>query len=83
MVVLHVDTSSEWRGGQVQLCHLVRGMVQRGVETAVACPEDAPLWRALAGIGARRVALPEGRTLRGALKMAMADADVVAFLSVH
>ncbi len=47
MRVLHVDTAREWRGGQTQLLHLVRG----APDQAVALPPDAPLRPALEEAG--------------------------------
>ena len=47
MTVLHVDTAREWRGGQRQLEHLVRGMMARGVPTWVAAPMNGELARRL------------------------------------
>lgn len=46
MKVLHVDTASEWRGGQVQLALLVRAAPGLGV----AVVPGAPLSRALSGV---------------------------------
>ena len=83
MLVLHVDTATEWRGGQVQLMHLVRGMAERGCAVGVACPEGTPLWAALEGEGVERIALPPGRTVRGALKLALSGADLVAAHTSH
>jgi len=83
MRILHVDTATEWRGGQVQLLHLVRGMLSRGWEVAVGCPEDSPLWSALADSEAQRLPLPPGRSLRGALRVARASADLVAAHTSH
>jgi len=48
--ILHVDTATEFRGGQRQLVLLAAGLARRGHHQAVACPEGAPL----------RAALPEG-----------------------
>jgi len=83
MRVLHVDTATEWRGGQVQLVHLVSGMVRRHHDVSVACPEGTPLWGALDFLGAGRIPLPPGRTIRGALKVALAEADLVAAHTSH
>jgi len=40
MRVLHIDTAREWRGGQTQLLHLMRGM---SATAAVVLAPDAPL----------------------------------------
>ena len=48
MKVLHVDSGKEWRGGQTQLLHLVRGA---SGEHHVALPVGAPLVSTLQGDG--------------------------------
>ncbi len=83
MEVLHVDTATEWRGGQVQLLHLVCGMRDRGIGVTVACPEGSPLWEAVGVQEVERIALPPGRSIRGALKIATSRADVVAAHTSH
>ncbi len=80
--VLHVDTATEWRGGQVQLLHLLRGMAARGWPARVACPEDSPLWQAVAGV-ADRLAVPPGRSLTTARVLAAASPDLVAAHTSH
>lgn len=47
MRVVHVDTSTEWRGGQRQLELLARGLADRGIDQVVACVPGSPLDRAL------------------------------------
>ncbi len=83
MRVLHVDTATEWRGGQVQLLHLVRGMVAEGLEVQVGCPAGSPLWTALESVDVSRMALPAGRSIRGALRVAGAAVDLVAAHTSH
>jgi glycosyltransferase involved in cell wall biosynthesis len=81
--VMHVDTATQWRGGQVQLLHLVRGMVARGHEVLVGCVRGAPLWSRLEGVGAQRLVLPAGRSLRGAVAAARQRVDLVAAHTSH
>ena len=47
MRVVHVDTSTEWRGGPRPLQLLVQGLASRGVEQAVVCVPGSPIARAL------------------------------------
>ncbi len=79
--VLHVDTSTEWRGGQVQLLALARGMAERGWPVAVGCPRGSPLWQALDGV--ERLDLPAGRSPLGTLRLARASADLLAAHTSH
>jgi glycosyltransferase involved in cell wall biosynthesis len=81
--VLHVDTATEWRGGQVQLLHLVRGMLGHGCDVTVGCPPDSPLWKAVGQTAASRMALPAGRSIRAAIRVARADVDLVAAHTSH
>jgi len=81
--VLHVDTASEWRGGQVQLLTLVRGMVDRGWPVLVACPADSPLWRRLEFLGDRRLAIPAGNSIRTTWAARQADVDLIAAHTSH
>lgn len=60
MRVLHVDTAREWRGGQTQLLHLVRGSGD-----AVALPADAPLRPALEAAGVEVLPVAFGGSVRG------------------
>lgn len=80
---MHVDTATQWRGGQVQLLHLVRGMVARGHAVTVACPRGAALWARLADVDVRRLAVPSGRSIRGALAVLRQDIDLVAAHTSH
>jgi glycosyltransferase involved in cell wall biosynthesis len=41
--VLHLDISTEWRGGQQQLLYLTRGLEERGVVSVVAASQGSPL----------------------------------------
>lgn len=81
--VLHVDTASEWRGGQVQLLALVRGMVARGWEVQVACPPDGRLWRELAFLGDRRLAIAAGVSARTSWTVRQSGAGLVAAHTSH
>lgn len=81
--VLHVDTATEWRGGQVQLLALVRGMVKRGWEVSVACPPDGRLWNELAFLGARRLAIAPGVSARTSWTARQAEVDLVAAHTSH
>lgn len=66
MRVLHLDTATEWRGGQQLLLRLARGMAARGLDVAVACPASGRLWIELGRAGVERVPVPPGRSLRAA-----------------
>lgn len=81
--VLHVDTATEWRGGQVQLLHLARGMEEAGWAPSVACPGESPLWRALEFLGDRRLAIPVGMSARTTWRVRQAEVDVVAAHTSH
>jgi glycosyltransferase involved in cell wall biosynthesis len=41
--VLHLDISSQWRGGQQQLLYLTRGLEERGIVSVVATTKGSPL----------------------------------------
>lgn len=60
MRVLHVDTAREWRGGQTQLLHLVRGSGD-----AVALPADAALRPALEAAGVEVIPVAFHGVVRG------------------
>lgn len=45
MKVLHVDTGTEWRGGQQQALYLYAGLAELGVEGVMACPPGSELER--------------------------------------
>jgi len=82
--VVHVDTSTQWRGGQVQLLLLARGMAARGAEVGVACPEGSPMWEALAAVPeVVRIAVPAGRSLRTPPILAGLPADLLAAHTSH
>lgn len=82
--VVHVDTATQWRGGQVQLRLLVEGMVLRGWPGVVACPPGSPLWQALREVpGVERLAVPPGRSLRATWRLAQSGADLLAAHTSH
>lgn len=81
--VLHVDTATEWRGGQVQLLALVRGMEARGWTAQVACPPEGRLWQELAFLGDRRLAIPAGASTRTTWYIRQSDVDLVAAHTSH
>ena len=81
--VLHVDTANEWRGGQVQLLHLVVGMRKRGWPVSVACPEGSPLWNAVKEAGVETVSVPVGRSMQAARKISQWRPDLVAAHTSH
>ena len=81
--VLHVDTATEWRGGQTQVLRLALGMHDRGVETFVACPPAGRLWRELAPLGDRRIGIPQGWSLRTAWAAWRFAPDVVVAHTSH
>jgi glycosyltransferase involved in cell wall biosynthesis len=60
---MQVDSATEWRGGQVQLAHLMEGLESRGHEVALAaCPEGELARR----LGRDVLPIPAGVGLRGA-----------------
>lgn len=82
--MLQVDTSTEWRGGQVQTVALLRGMVERGWPARVGCPRGSPLWVAVEGIsGVEVLDLPAGRSPRAVWRLARASVDVLAAQTSH
>lgn len=86
MRILHVDTATEWRGGQRQLELLVGGLAARGHRQAVACPPGSPLWERLEGaVAVRRLALRPGGGPLGLprLRRLSLDFELVAAHSSH
>ncbi|MDG1480032.1 MAG: glycosyltransferase [Myxococcota bacterium] len=81
--ILQVDTSAEWRGGQVQTLYLARGMKAAGWPVLVACPPSGRLWQELEGIADERFAIPPGRSLRCALVARAARPDLIAAQTSH
>ncbi len=81
--VLHVDTAAEWRGGQVQLLSLVRGMVARKWPVQVACPAGSPLWEALGFLGEGRIAIAAGNSIRTTWRVRQLAPDLIAAHTSH
>ena len=71
MRVAHVDTGMTWRGGQVQVFSLARGLLRRGHEALVICPPGSELEAACSRDGVQ----VETASMR-------AELDVVAMLKV-
>lgn len=76
--VLHIDTSTTWRGPQTQLLLLVKGMEARGWPVHVACPIESPLWEAVEFLGDRRITIPSDLSERTAVSVFRAQPDLVA-----
>jgi glycosyltransferase involved in cell wall biosynthesis len=51
MRVLHVEAGKHLYGGALQVVFLMRGLAQRGVEVALACPEGSAIAAAVRGQG--------------------------------
>lgn len=45
MKILHINTEKGWRGGEQQLFYLAKGLIERGIDTAVACRKGEELER--------------------------------------
>lgn len=76
--VLHIDTSTTFRGAQAQLLHIVKGMEAAGWPVHVACPVESPLWEAVAFLGDRRITISADLSERTAAKVFRAQPDLVA-----
>jgi glycosyltransferase involved in cell wall biosynthesis len=83
MKVLHVDTSTEWRGGQSLLVRLAAGLRDRGVEVEVACPEGSPLAAGLRERGVQVLDVAAGRSLCTAASIARMGKDLVVAHTSH
>lgn len=81
--MVHVDTATQWRGGQQQTLLLIEGMIERGWPAVVACPPNGALWSALAHLPCERIAIPAGQTLRGAWTLSRCNADLFAAQTSH
>jgi glycosyltransferase involved in cell wall biosynthesis len=81
--VLHVDTATEWRGGQQLLLRLARGMAEAGEDVSVACPEAGRLWLELGRLGLPRLAVPAGRSPLTPLRLAAARPDLLVAHTSH
>ncbi|WP_163328227.1 glycosyltransferase family 4 protein [Desulfurobacterium thermolithotrophum] len=51
MKILHVDTEKGWRGGEQQLFYLVKGLKEKGIESAIACRKGDELEKRCKEIG--------------------------------
>lgn len=53
MTIVHVNTESTWGGGEVQTCHLIRGLEARGVKNVLVAPPGSEIAREVIATGAR------------------------------
>ena len=83
MRVLHVDTATEFRGGQRQLELLVAGLARRGVEQRVACPPGVPLRTVLGDVELVDVRPGNHPANLVTLRTASSDVDLVAAHTSH
>lgn len=83
MRVLHLDTATEWRGGQQLLLRLARGMRDAGEDVAVGCPTVGRLWAELGAAGIERVAVPPGRSLRATVVARAHGAELLVAHTSH
>ncbi|MFT5583678.1 MAG: glycosyltransferase involved in cell wall biosynthesis [Cognaticolwellia sp.] len=79
MKLLHIDTSTAWRGGQQQLALLVAGLAELGIEQRIACVPGSPLSAALSQW--EQVALRAGKHPANLLKLAGQDGVICAHTS--
>ncbi len=68
MTVLHLDTGRTWRGGQQQVLYLHQGLLDRGVDSVLACTRGGQLLRRARARGLPVAGLP----LRGEWDLASA-----------
>ena len=69
MRMVHVDTATEWRGGQILLYRLLRDLHAAGEEVWLAAPQQGRLWSKVDFLGSRRIPIPSGWSLRAALRI--------------
>lgn len=43
-MIFHLDTETEWRGGQQQAIYLIEGLLKKGVATLLVCRSDSKLY---------------------------------------
>ena len=79
MNIVHVDTSTEWRGGQRQLELLVMGLKARGHRQRLVCVPGSPVAR----LDVEQIPAHEGADLRNALLVRPLDCDVLAAHTSH
>jgi len=77
--IVHVDTSTEWRGGQRQLQLLIRGLQARGHQQRLVCVPESPV----SGIDVAQVAAYPGADLRNAVVVRRQRCDVLAAHTSH
>jgi len=58
MRVLMVNSEDSWRGGEAQVELLIRGLVERGIETKLAAPKTSELARKVEAMGVALLPLP-------------------------
>jgi glycosyltransferase involved in cell wall biosynthesis len=80
LTILHVDPSTEFRGGQRQLELLVQGLAARGHRQTVACVPGSPL---AARLDVPILPLLPGNAPRNALRLAGVPHQVVAAHTSH
>lgn len=83
MKVLHVDTATEWRGGQALLLRLASGLQAHGLDIEVACPAGSPLATRLRAAGVRVLDVAAGRSLCTAASIARMGKDLVVAHTSH
>jgi len=54
-VILHINTSKEWRGGENQTFYLVSGLAQRNVPQIILVQPDSPLLQKIQSIKSLRI----------------------------
>jgi glycosyltransferase involved in cell wall biosynthesis len=70
MKIVHTEASCGWGGQEIRILEEARGMIARGHEVVVLCPEEARICAEAPRCGVPAAALPIGRkSLRGLLAM--------------
>ena len=62
MRILHVDTEKGWRGGEQQLFYLVKGLLEKGIESVVACRKGDELEKRCQEAGIETISLSGNQT---------------------
>ena len=62
MRILHVDTEKGWRGGEQQLFYLVKGLLEKGIESVVACRKGDELEKRCQEAGIETIPLSGNQT---------------------
>ena len=81
MKIVHVDTATEWRGGQRQLQLLAQGLAERGHEQELVCVPQSPLAQAMSWLP-QRAARP-GNDPRNLPLFARLEGQVLAAHTSH